>query len=73
MKHVFGDETQETPIALVIAEKEKRKRCPSGTRKNKKTGKCEPKTVMQVPTSRAKKTSLKKKHLPTGIREMLQN
>ncbi|MHA2082140.1 MAG: hypothetical protein ACXABD_00160 [Candidatus Thorarchaeota archaeon] len=71
IRKVFGYETQETPIALVVTEKHKR--CPSGTRKNKKTGKCEPKTIMQIKTKRPGNKTLKKEHLPIGIREILQN
>ena len=71
IRKVFGYETQETPVALVVTEK--RKRCPSGTRKNKKTGKCEPKTVMQIQTKGPGNKTLKKEHLPTGMREILQN
>ena len=39
----------------------KRSRCPNGTRKNPKTGKCEPKSKKQISSKVAKKTTSSKK------------
>ena len=71
IQKAFHSSTQNTPIQLLISEK--RKRCPPGTRMNKKTGRCEPKTIMEARVKTTQKRKLKKKNLPVGVREMLQN
>ena len=73
LRDVFGESTRETPVALIITEKEKHKRCPSGTRRNKKTGRCEPKEVAHTRTKKIRNVLLKKEHLPEGMRRILQN
>lgn len=73
IQKAFHSSTQKTPIQLLISERGKRKRCPPGTRMNKKTGHCEPKTIMEARVKTTQKRKLKKDNLLAGIREILQN